>query len=224
LTSDSFPARFPALPLSKRKSAAERIYKDRDAADRVPSDEALIARIREDDAEALGLIFERYSRLVWSIARRILRNKEEAEDLLQDVFLLVRRMAFSYDSSKAEVRGMIVHATYQRAFNRREYLIRRNFYSDADTKHGDLRQAAAPMIPFYDCGLEAHLGREGVKKAFAELSGDQRETIRLTFFEGYTLEEAAEHLQQSYGNVRHHYYRALERLRQHLPPSGSKGL
>ena len=85
-------------------------------------------------------------------------------------------------------------------------------------------EAAAPMIPFYDCGLEAHLGREGVKKAFAELSGDQRETIRLTFFEGYTLEEAAEHLQQSYGNVRHHYYRALERLRQHLPQSGSKGL
>ena len=223
--SSSFPtARFPSLPLGKEKEGAAPLYKDMAGTSEEPSDEALMARIREDDAEALGLIFERYSRLVWSIARRILRNKEEAEDLLQDVFLLVRRMAFSYDSSKTEVRGMIVHATYQRAFNRREYLIRRNFYSNADTKHGDLGQPAAPKIPFYDCGLEAHLGREGVKKAFAELSGDQRETIRLTFFEGYTLEEAAEHLQQSYGNVRHHYYRALERLRQHLPQSGSKGL
>jgi len=214
--SSSFPAaRFPALPLSKEKAAAEPIYKDTAAAPAEPSDEALIVRISADDAEALGILFDRYARLVWSVARRILRNNEEADDLLQDVFLFVRRMTTSFDTSKGTVRGLIVHATYQRAFTRRKYLVRRNFYSAAENEQDALQRACAPAVPFYDSGLEAHLGREGLKKALAELSDEQRETLRLTFVEGYTLDEIAGMLGQSYGNVRHHYYRGIEKLRRH---------
>jgi RNA polymerase sigma-70 factor (ECF subfamily) len=210
----SFPAaRFPALPLSKEKAADTPIYKDTAPPSAEPSDEALIARIRANDVEALGILFDRYARLVWSIARRILRNKEEADDLLQDVFLFVRRMADSFDTSKGTLRGMIVHATYQHAFTRRRYLIRRNFYSTANGEQDLLEQMRAPAKSFYDNGLEAHLGREGLKRVFAELSEEQRETLRLTFVEGYSLEEIAERLGQSYGNVRHHYYRGLEKLR-----------
>jgi len=209
----SFAAgRFPALPLNQEKEAAEPIYKDastvRPAEE--PSDEALISRICADDSDALGLLFSRYSRLVWSIACRILRNSEEADDLLQDVFLLVRRRASVFDSSKGSVRSLLVQMCYQRAFSRRRDLARQNFYTSTE-----VTENAVVAKPLYDESIEAHLGKTAIKRAREDLSIEQRETLRLCFFEGHTLEEIAVRLGQSYGNVRHHYYRGLAKLRKH---------
>jgi RNA polymerase sigma-70 factor (ECF subfamily) len=217
MMSSSFPAaRFPALALPKDTEAADPLlYKVASPED--TSDESLIARICGDDTEALGLLFQRYARLVWSIGRRVLRNNEEADDLLQDVFLFLRRKASIFDSSKGTARCLIVHITYQRAIARRRYLTTRHFYTAKDLEEENASHIAAPVQPLYDESLEAHLGREGFREALAELSAEQRETLRLYFFEGYSLEEIAVHLGQSYGNVRHHYYRGLEKLRRRIP-------
>jgi len=75
----------------------------------------------------------------------------------------------------------------------------------------------AVTASFYDESIEAYFGREGLRKALAELSEAQRETLRLYFFEGYGLDEIASKLEQSIGNVRHHYFRGLEKLRKHVP-------
>jgi RNA polymerase sigma-70 factor, ECF subfamily len=64
------------------------------------------------------------------------------------------------------------------------------------------------------------LGRNGLAQLMEALSWDQRETLRLHFFEGYTLAEIGEKLGQPHGNVRHHYYRGLAQLRKQM--SGSK--
>jgi RNA polymerase sigma-70 factor (ECF subfamily) len=64
--------------------------------------------------------------------------------------------------------------------------------------------------------VEGLFGRNGWKKVVEELTGDQRETLRLHFFEGFTFTEIAEKLGQSYANVRNHHYRGLEKLRRHL--------
>jgi RNA polymerase sigma-70 factor, ECF subfamily len=217
--SSSFPAaRFPALPLSREKQAGP-LYRDADEATEESSDEALIFRIRNEDQEALGLLFRRYCRLVWSIGQRVLRNKEEADDLLQDVFLFVRRKAGAFDSSKGTVRSFLVHITYQRAISHRRYLACRHFYSRREAN-----EERDPVLgtdgPGYDESLEAHFGRAGVEKAFAELSEEQRETLRLHFFEGFSLEEIAAKTGQTYGNVRHYYYRALDKLRKRLKCRG----
>jgi sigma-70-like protein len=88
--SSSFPsARFPALSLANEKEAAEPLYKDKSVPAEEPPDEALIARICDADEEALALLFRRYTRVVWSIAERILRDKAEADDVVQEVFLRV---------------------------------------------------------------------------------------------------------------------------------------
>jgi len=179
------------------------------------SDEALISRICEDDSDALGLLFSRYARLVWTIGRRILRNNEEADDLLQDVFLLVRRKASAFDPLKGSVRSLLVQICYQRAFSRRRDLARRNFYSDRDVA-GNTVVASRSSLPSYDEGLEARVGRARLRKALEDLSTEQRETIRLFFFEGFTLEEIAVRLDLTFGNVRHHYYRGLAKLRKHV--------
>jgi len=94
----------------------------------------LIARVCVGDSDGLGLLFSRYARLVWTVARRILRNNEEADDLLQDVFLLVRRKATDFDGSNGTIRSFIVHITYQRAISRRRYLMTRHFYSSNDSE------------------------------------------------------------------------------------------
>jgi len=214
--SSSFPAtRFPVVPLGRERSVTESISSDRVVTIETPSDEALIFRICADDSDALGLLFSRYARLVWTIARRILRNNEEADDLLQDVFLLVRRRASAFDPAKGSVRSLLVQMCYQRAFSRRRDLARRNFYSDRDVS-GNTVVASCSSLPPYDEGLEARVGRATLKKAIEELSTEQRETINLCFFEGYTLEEIAVRLGLSYGNVRHHYYRGLAKLRKHV--------
>src|SRR5262249_21108994 len=122
--SSSFRAApFPTLPLAKGKKApAEPVYKDTAAETAPPSDEALIAQVSSGDSEALAILFRRYARLVWTVAERIVRNNAEADDLLQDVFLLIRRKASVFDSSKGSVRSLIVHMTYQQALSRKRYL------------------------------------------------------------------------------------------------------
>jgi RNA polymerase sigma-70 factor (ECF subfamily) len=75
-------------------------------------------------------------------------------------------------------------------------------------------------VPVYDESLEARFGKTALQGAFEDLTVEQRETLRLCFFEGHTLEEIAVHMGQSYGNVRHHYYRGLEKLRKHFKGSG----
>jgi len=67
-----------------------------------------------------------------------------------------------------------------------------------------------------DYSPEAVFGRNGLNKVVGALSEDQRETLRLHFFEGYTLKEISEKLGQPHGNVRHHYYRAIDKLRRHV--------
>lgn len=215
--SSSFPAaRLPVFPLSVEKEASAPIYKDAVAGPTEPSDESVIAQISTGDQEALALLFRRYARLVWSVAERIVRNKAEADDLLQDVFLLIQRRASVFDSSKGTAKSLIVHMTYQRALSRRRYLNARHNQLSCEAEER-LAKIAAPVIPFYDESLEARFGRERLRQALVEMSEDQRETLRLFFFEGYTLLEIAGRLGQSIGQVKHHYYRGLDRLRKRLP-------
>jgi hypothetical protein len=68
------------------------------------SDEALFSLICEGDNDALSLLFRRYARIVRGVAFRVLRDASEADDLLQDVFLLVHRLCRTFDSSKGSGR------------------------------------------------------------------------------------------------------------------------
>ena len=179
------------------------------------TDDFLIAQVKAGDDEGLALLFRRYSHLVWTIGWRILRNREEAEDMMQDVFLLVRRRATAFDASKGSVRSLLVQICYQRALSRRRDLARRTFYSSSDATENTFVASRSSLLP-YDEGLEAYFGRAALKKALEDLSAEQRETIHLCFFEGYTLEEIATRLGLTIGNVRHHYYRGLAKLRKQV--------
>jgi len=182
------------------------------------SDEVLLSYISRCDCEALASLFRRYARVVRGVAYRVLKDASEADDLLQDVFLLVHRLCGTFDSSKGSARFWILQMTYRRAISRRRYLTSRHFYT-----HLDLDQAANRLgDPESESGgTESSMNesldrREVLRSCFTGLSDSQRQTLHLFFYEGYTFEEIAAKLGQTVGNARNHYYRGLEKLRKQI--------
>jgi RNA polymerase sigma-70 factor (ECF subfamily) len=178
------------------------------------SDEEAVRLIQKGDKEALAVLFRRHARIVRAVANRIVRNESEAEDVLQEVFLFLFRRAKLFDPSRGSARSWIVQIAYHRAIDRRRHLISRRFYDglELDDAMKD-SVASATETAFYERSIEGSLGRVTLRAIEASLSDDQKLTLHLFFFEGYTLQEIAEELGQSLGNVRHHYYRGIEKMR-----------
>jgi RNA polymerase sigma-70 factor (ECF subfamily) len=201
--------RFPALRLLQEAAA---VVDETCLASPDVSDESLMTQICVGNPEALATLFERYARLTRSVAVRILRDAAEAEDLVQDLFLYIQRKCGIFDSSKSTARSWIVQMAYHRALDRRRYLQSREFYAQPFFQANSAQVVGKPTTES-DYSAETVFGRNGLEKIVNELSADQRETLRLHFFEGYSLAEVSEKLAQPLGNVRHHYYRALDKLR-----------
>jgi len=180
-----------------------------------PTDEMLLARVKAEDQDALGRLFARYARLVRGVAARILSDVAEAEDLVQDLFLFIRRKAGIFDRSKSTARSWIVQMAYHRAIERRRYLASRHYYTHEDTQN-DAAKVPGKWMVEGDYSADVVFGRTGIQKVLSSLSENQRETIRLFFFDGYTIREISEKLGQPVGNVRHHYHRGLEKLRKQM--------
>jgi len=179
------------------------------------SDEFLIGQMCVGDGNALALLYNRYARIVSSVAERILGDRAEAEDLVQDLFLYIQQKCGIFDSSKSTARSWIVQMAYHRAFDRRRYLKTRQFYGQRALESEAVHAVGTPTTET-DYSAEAVFGRNGLEKVLSSLSIDQRETLRLHFFEGYTLGEISEKLGQPLGNIRHHYYRGLDKLRKQM--------
>ena len=180
------------------------------------SDESLIALICEGDEESLATLFHRYARIIRSVAYRVLRDPSEADDLLQDVFILIQRLCTAFDASKGSARHWILQMAYRRAISRRRYLTSRRFYQWVDVEEaGEVRDPQVEVDRLNE-RIDGALRVSALDEAFGNLSEDQRQTLRLYFFEGYALDEIATKLGQSKGNVKHHYFRGLERLRKHI--------
>jgi RNA polymerase sigma-70 factor, ECF subfamily len=211
--SSSLTSRFPVLTHPGENAEAEGTSR---TGGEVP-DESLLALVSGGDREALATLFLRYARIVRGLAYRVLRDTSEADDLLQDIFLLVHRLCGAYDSSKGSARFWILQMTYRRAISRRRYLTSRHFYNSVDIE--DLAETLKDLRTEKDrceTSLAGLLGAERMEQAFEALSEGQRQTLRLHFFEGYTLEEIAVKLGQSRGNIKHHYFRGLDRLRKQV--------
>jgi RNA polymerase sigma-70 factor (ECF subfamily) len=168
-------------------------------------------QVRNGRGDALGNLFNRYYRLVFDIANRILRDRGEAEDVLQDVFIEIFRKADLYDPSKGTVKTWLMQYAYHRSFNRRKYLALRSFYNASpaaalvDLELGGDRGSREEMT-LEDWQILLH---SGVK----ELNSKEQRMIELIAFDGLTVRQASQRMKESYENGRNHYYRALKKLR-----------
>jgi RNA polymerase sigma-70 factor, ECF subfamily len=84
-----------------------------------PSDEELLARVQTKDYDAVGILFDRYARLFRGIAYRILGDRGEAEDMVQEIFLRLCQKSNTFDPAKGSARTWMVQFAYRRSFDRR---------------------------------------------------------------------------------------------------------
>ena len=182
----------------------------------LPTDEVLLSRIQSSDREALALLFRRHARSIHSVVQRILGDPHEAEDVVQEVFLYIQRKGSLFDNFKGTALSWILQVAYTQALLRRRRLKSQGYYASVSADKPQESESAPNSEAEYDQTGEGMFGRNGWRQALEALTQDQRETLRLHFFDGYTFSEIAEKLGQSYASVRHHYYRGLEKLRKRL--------
>ena len=180
-----------------------------------PSDEVLVGMVSAGREDALAGLFRRYASLVHSVGQRMLRDGGEADDLVQEVFLYIHRRSKLFDRSKGSARSWIFQVAYTQALIRRRQLKTHGFYSSPITDKTFENSSWGTKGTHYDNTVEGYFGRNGWRSVWDSLTEWQRETLRLHFYEGCTFTEIAEKLGQSYVNIRHHYYRGLEKLRKH---------
>jgi RNA polymerase sigma-70 factor, ECF subfamily len=175
-----------------------------------PSDEELMQQVRENSSEALEGLFNRYSRLVLCIARRIVHDAGEAEEVVQEVFFYLFKKSRLFDAAKGSVKSWIVQLASHRALDRKAHLKRRGFY--LGTEIGSLDDILLGETDL-DREIESKLNRVQLEKAFEQLPPIQRHTLELFYFEGLELREISARFSEPLGNSRHHLYRGLERMR-----------
>jgi RNA polymerase sigma-70 factor, ECF subfamily len=214
--SSSFTARFASLVSPPETGPNSSVLPGTPGQQAEITDEALLTKVHAGDRDALSLLFRRYARPVRNVGRRIIRSNDEADDLVQEVFLYIHRKSALFDSSKGSARSWIVQVAYTQAFLRRRELKSQGFYLSGITDKQAECHPSSDKGAHYDHTVEGLFGRNGWKEIVEGLTEDQRETLLLHFFEDYTFTEIAEKLGQSFANVRHHHYRGLEKLRKYL--------
>jgi RNA polymerase sigma-70 factor, ECF subfamily len=174
------------------------------------TDDQLMVQLQDGVNDALAVLFERYHRLVFSIALKIVRDRGEAEDVTQNVFLEIYNSVARFDPGRGTLKVWLLQYAYHRAFNWKRHLDTRNFYK---------QEVIEDLDPAF-CGGFITTGKYApgelqrlLQQGLASLGTDQKRVIELANFEGFSMKEIANKTGDSLSNVRHHYYRGLQKLR-----------
>ena len=161
--------------------------------------------------DALSVMLDRYQRLVFSIALRIVRDKGEAEDVVQIVFLEIFRKVRLFNPCRGAFRVWLLRLAYTRSMDRRALLKRRGFYKTVELHEAG--PLAVPRADLFDGSLTEHEATRFVGQALETLNAKQRRAIELMALEGMTLVEAAHIMGYSVAATRNYYYRGINALR-----------
>jgi RNA polymerase sigma-70 factor (ECF subfamily) len=175
------------------------------------ADQAALARMARGDSSALAELYDRTSRLVFSLALRILRNREDAEDVVQDVYAQAWAQAGRYDTSRGAVAAWLLTMTRSRAIDRlRSRQARPETASEARAE--DVADSAARQ----DLQLLSAEQVERLRGALSQLPAAQRAALELAYYEGLTHAEIAERLSEPLGTVKTRIRQAVITLRESL--------
>ena len=177
-------------------------------------DISLIALIIRDQQDALGVLYDRYSRLVFSMAYRTIGDQTLAEEITQDVFLRIWEKAHTYRPERAKVITWITSITRYRAIDilRRQNVRPDEQQSDWDDSPLQVTEEAAQVEQI----VELRQRQTRVRAALAGLPESQRQALALAFFYGYSHRQIAEHLQEPVGTIKTRIRTGMQKLRQVL--------
>jgi RNA polymerase sigma-70 factor, ECF subfamily len=180
------------------------------------SDEELTQHVATGSHDALAVLFDRYHRLVFDVALRIVRDPGEAEDVVQNVFLDVFRAMANFDSRKGILKVWLLQYAYHRALHRKRHLVSNHFYRWEDL------EAAIEFGSGRALWGELPEVVRLVDEMMENLKPRQRSVVEMTYYEGLTAEEIARRLGKSPHVVRHDLHRGLRVLRRILGTSYEK--
>ena len=176
----------------------------------------LMRRIADQDEAALATLYDRYSSLVFSLTLRIVKERQEAEDLLQDVFLQVWEKASSFDHNRGHLYGWLVTLARNRSIDR----IRQK--QSLQRRHNKLEEEAVldePIRQTAQSPLEMVVALEQasqVKEAMQQIPKEQQDVILLAYFGGYSQSEIAKILNAPLGTVKTRTRQGMRKLEQIL--------
>ena len=183
------------------------------------ADAEAMRRMAAGDGGALAELYDHHGRAMFSLAVRILRDENDAEEVVQDVFAQAWRQASRYDTTRGAVVAWLLMMTRSRAIDR---LRARRGQPPLDGDHPSALRDAADTAPPLDLALLTADDIARVRAALNALPEAQRMAIELAFHEGLTHTEVAERLEQPLGTIKTRIRVGLLRLRAALPSPGHR--
>jgi RNA polymerase sigma-70 factor (ECF subfamily) len=177
-------------------------------AQRDAEDASVMARIREGDDSALAVLYDRYASLALGMALKIVRDQNEAEDVVHDAFIAVVERVDQFRADRGSLVAWLVTMVRNLALDRARRRTRRAQIVDDELRH-------EPLQPVLDPEQISWIERErvAVRDAMSKLSASQRETLEIAFFEGLSYPEIAARENVALGTVKSRAARALGALR-----------
>jgi RNA polymerase sigma-70 factor (ECF subfamily) len=182
------------------------------------SDARLVTSIARYSEVALAEVYRRHGRAVYGLARRVLHDATEAEDVTQEVFLRLWRQPDRFDPDRGSLRSFLLAQAHGRAVDAVRSLSSR--------RQREAREARRTAQAGYDMQHEAWdlALADQVAHAMHELSGDERQAIELAYFEGRTYREVARLLEQPEGTVKSRIRTGMRRMRAALADADVLGV
>ncbi len=177
-------------------------------------DASLIRLIAHQRSEALGVLYDRYGRLVYSVALNVIGNAETTEEIVQDVFTRVWEKASTYDADQAKLSTWLISITRNRAIDElRRNRVRPEQFNVAWEEAIEIKD---PRDPGPEAATETLFKQKSVREAIAALPADPRQALALAYFKGLSQSEIAEVLGEPLGTVKTRIRLAMQKLRQVL--------
>lgn len=177
------------------------------------SDEAVVALLARSDESALAELYDRFGRVAYGLANRILRDEKLAEDAVQEGFLAAWRNADRFMPERGKASTWLLTLVHRRAVD----LVRRE-----DRRRAEPLSESIEPGPSYSAEEDAWLRfeRERVQLALKQLPDQQREALELAYYGGFSQTELAERLGQPVGTIKSRMFTGLARLRELLADPG----
>lgn len=174
------------------------------------SDQELFARILARDSRAIADLYDRHSRLLFSVAYRMLQNRGDAEEVLQEVFLAIWTRGSTYNQALGSPAAWLVLTTRTRAIDR--------LRTQRADHHVEARLDAPEPVPTPESAAQRTDSQRMVAKALGEISPGQRELIQTAYFEGLSQSELAARFQLPLCTVKTRIRAGMKSLREALDP------